>query len=170
VTTIRVAVPNDAREIAEVHVASWRWAYRSQLQDDYLDRLSVEEREAQWASGLAEMKSDAGVIVAEEGGRIVGFVEYGPTQDDDADDSTGEILAIYLLEGAIGRGTGHRLLTEALGGLREGGFRRASLWVLESNDAARRFYEKVGWAWDGTTSTHDFECANMPIVRYAVDL
>src|SRR5439155_22975079 len=109
---------------------------------------------AQWTSRIADLARGAGVLVAEEGGRIVGFVEHGPTQDDDADDSTGEILAIYLLEDAIGRGTGRRLLTEALGGLREGGFQRASLWVLESNDAARRFYEKGGWAWDGTTNTH----------------
>jgi ribosomal protein S18 acetylase RimI-like enzyme len=170
VTTIRAAVPSDARAIAEVHVASWRWAYRGQLPDEYLDRLSVEEREAQWTSAIADLPHGAGVLVAEESGRIVGFVEHGPTGDDDADDSTGEILAIYLLENAIGRGTGRSLLIEALGGLRYGGFRRATLWVLASNDAARRFYEKAGWVWDGTTSTHDFECGNLPIVRYALDL
>jgi len=42
---IRPATPEDARAIAEVHVASWRYAYRGLLPDDVLDRLSVEERE-----------------------------------------------------------------------------------------------------------------------------
>ena len=40
---IRTATPEDARAIAEVHVASWRAAYRGVLPDTYLDRLSVDE-------------------------------------------------------------------------------------------------------------------------------
>jgi len=44
------------------------------------------------------------------------------------------------------------------------------MWVLETNDLARHFYEKAGWIWDGTTSEHRFDCGNRPIVRYASDL
>jgi hypothetical protein len=44
------------------------------------------------------------------------------------------------------------------------------LWVLESNDRARGFYERGGWVWDGTVGDHLIECANYPIVRYARDL
>ena len=47
---------------------------------------------------------------------------------------------------------------------------RSTLWVLEANDRARRFYEKVGWSRDGTVSHHQFDGANEPIVRYAADL
>jgi hypothetical protein len=45
-----------------------------------------------------------------------------------------------------------------------------SLWVLETNDLGRRFYERNGWAWDGAVSDHQFECANRPIVSYGRDL
>ena len=41
--TVRDATVDDARAIAEVHVASWRWAYRGQLPDDLLDGLSVDD-------------------------------------------------------------------------------------------------------------------------------
>lgn len=50
------------------------------------------------------------------------------------------------------------------------GVERATLWVLETNQRARRFYEREGWAWDGTTSIHQVEGSNLPIVRYALDL
>ena len=41
---IREATPDDARAIAEVHVASWRWAYRGDLPAEFLDGLSVDDR------------------------------------------------------------------------------------------------------------------------------
>jgi GNAT superfamily N-acetyltransferase len=170
VTTIRAAVVDDARAIAEVHVASWRWAYRGQLSDDYLDRLSVGDREVQWTSTLRERKPWAGALVAEDRERILGFASFGRSQDEDASERTSEVFAIYLREDAVGRGIGRDLFGAATDRLREAGFERATLWVLASNERTRRFYEKAGWSWDGTTSDHDFECANLPILRYAVDL
>ena len=50
--TVRGATADDARAIAEVHVASWRWAYRGQVPDRILDELSVDEREAIWRAAL----------------------------------------------------------------------------------------------------------------------
>ncbi len=41
-TTIRRAVPDDARSIAEVHVETWRAAYRGMVSDSVLDALDVE--------------------------------------------------------------------------------------------------------------------------------
>lgn len=58
----------------------------------------------------------------------------------------------------------------AVGRLRAFGYDRAMLWVMASNDRSRRFYERAGWSWDGTTSEHRFDCANVPIVRYVTDL
>lgn len=165
---IRRARPEDARAVAEVHVGSWRHAYRGMLPDAYLDRLSVEDREAMWRHSFGE--ADGGAFVAEAGRRIVGFASFGPSRDADAGDATGEVPAIYVEPSTIGRGVGRELIEAATGALRDAGYRRATLWVLEANGRARRFYEKAGWAWDGTVDRHDFECANEPVVRYAVDL
>jgi len=49
---LRAAVPADARAIAEIHVASWRSAYRGLLPDSLLDAMSVDELEQRWRSRL----------------------------------------------------------------------------------------------------------------------
>lgn len=151
-------------------MASWRHAYRGLLPDDYLDRLSVDERERTRREHLEDPASEWGTLVVDDAGRVVGFSTYGPSRDEDATPATGEVPAIYLDPEVIGTGVGRDLLAETIVALRAAGFTRASLWVLEQNVRARRFYEKAGWVWDGSVSTHSFECANEPVVRYVIDL
>ena len=77
-----------------------------------------------------------------------------------------EVYAIYLAPEWFGAGVGRRLLdrtVEALGGL---GFRDSTLWVLEVNDRARRFYEAAGWRWDRARSMHADAGLTEPILRY----
>lgn len=178
--TLRPATPADARGIAEVHVEGWRWAYRGLLPDALLDGLSIDEREEMWRAGLAHRDPRSGCVVAEDDeGRIVGFVGFGLPEDDPTalgaappgrGDELGEVHAIYLREHARGMGIGRELFETAAAQLRSAGFRQAFLWVLWSNRLARRFYEKAGWRWDGTTGEHRFDCGNEPIVRYVTDL
>jgi GNAT superfamily N-acetyltransferase len=97
----------------------------------------------------------------------VGFATVGPTDDDDADSGTAQLFAIYLVPEAAGRGIGSVLLGRAEELMRAAGSARATLWVLETNARARAFYERCGWAWDGTRSSHQVQCSNLPIVRYA---
>jgi len=167
---VRAARLEDARPVAHVHVASWRHAYRGLLPDDHLDKLSVEDREAMWLGAFADTDPKSGAFVAELDGRVVGFAAFGPSRDEDATELTAEVPAIYLDPALVGSGIGRELFAEANAALREAGFTRATLWVLEANASARRFYEKAGWSWDGTVSRHDFDCANEPVVRYATDL
>ena len=167
---IRDATPSDSRAIAEVHVASWRWAYRDDLPAEFLDGQSVEAREREWDEWLAPDQPGAGTMVAETDDGVVGFCSFAPSRDDDAPAHTAEVLTIYLLRDAAGRGIGRELFASAVGRLAELGYERATLWVMASNDRSRRFYEAAGWSWDGTTSEHRFDCANVPIVRYVLDL
>ena len=167
---IRDATPSDARAIAEVHVASWRWAYRDDLPAEFLDGLSVEDRKRDWDAWLAPDRPGTVTLVADQGGRIIGFCGFASSRDEDAAKGTAEILTIYLLPEATGRGIGRDLFATANGRVRALGYGRATLWVMASNERSRRFYEKAGWAWDGTTSEHRFDCANLPIVRYATEL
>jgi len=168
---VRDATVEDAHAIADVHVASWRWAYRGQLSDDLLSRLSVDDRETMWTACLLGPEVGASVLVASTAdGRIVGFANAGRSRDDGARSGTGELRALYLLREAQGTGVGRSLHDEAIARLRDAGFTDATLWVLETNELARRFYERAGWRWDGSVSEHMFECGNRPIVRYAREL
>jgi GNAT superfamily N-acetyltransferase len=168
--SIRDASVADARAIAEVLVAAWRWAYEGLLPEALLDGLSVDDREAMWREGLSDPRSGRSCLVAEDRARVVGFVGYGPPEEATESSEAGQVYAIYLDRAVAGTGVGRALFEEATRRLRDAGHARAFLWVLETNERARRFYERAGWAWDGTTSTHRFDCAELPIVRYAADL
>jgi GNAT superfamily N-acetyltransferase len=165
---IRAAVPDDAATIAKLHVDSWRWAYRGLLADDVLDGLRVEDRAAIWTELLVD--PDVSVVVAEREGILAGFASGCRTRDDDATSETGEVATIYLAESSAGSGLGAELFGRIQAELRSRGFTRASLWVLEANARARRFYEREGWRWDGARSDHQIQCDRQPIVRYVVDL
>jgi len=169
--TVRDGSPEDAHAIAKVHVAAWRWAYRGQLPDSLLDGLSVDDREAMWAAWFLRPEERGAMVVAFDDGRsVVGFANSGPSRDEGARQETGELRALYVVEEVRGTGVGRALHDEAIVRLRGAGFKDATLWVLETNDLGRRFYENAGWSRDGAVSHHMFECGNRRIVRYARDL
>jgi ribosomal protein S18 acetylase RimI-like enzyme len=167
---IREAEPKDARDIAEIHVRSWRAAYRGQLTDDFLDGLNVEDRIEMHRLALESPPAEYRMWVAEDEGRAVGFAVTGKSEDADADERTAEVFAIYLDPDQVGTGVGRILFSHAVGDLRDRGFRSATLWVLETNEMARRFYELAGWTHDGTTTSERVDCEMRPTVRYRVEL
>jgi RimJ/RimL family protein N-acetyltransferase len=46
------------------------------------------------------------------------------------------------------------------------GFAESVLWVVPGNARARRFYERAGWATDGTERTAEVFGVTVPEVRY----
>jgi ribosomal protein S18 acetylase RimI-like enzyme len=167
---IREARPADARAVAEVHVRAWQSAYRGQLSDEYLDGLSVEDRLAQHEWSLRNLRETWRMWICEEAGRVVGFAVTGPSEDADADERTGEVYAIYLEPDRVGTGVGRELFAHAVEDLGRRGFATATLWVLETNVRARRFYESAAWRADGATASERIDCLMMPTVRYRTPL
>jgi GNAT superfamily N-acetyltransferase len=167
---IREAVPKDARAIAEIHVRSWQAAYRGQLTDDYLDGLTVDDRLEQHRRSLEEPRAGWKTWVADDEGSPVGFAVTGPSEDADAGERTAELYAIYLDPEQVGTGLGRRLFEHAVEDLRSRGFDTVTLWVLETNEGARRFYEVAGWKHDGTVTSERVDCEMRPTVRYRVEL
>jgi ribosomal protein S18 acetylase RimI-like enzyme len=141
--------------MATVHVASWRAAYRGRLPDDYLAGLSVEERAGSWSGILAD-PSPGHVIVVELGDRIVGFAHVGPSGDDDSLPTTGELYTIYLLPDLWDQGLGRALMEAVLERLRADGYDAVTLWMLSTNDRARRFYLRQGWSQLSGQRTQEF--------------
>jgi GNAT superfamily N-acetyltransferase len=171
-TVIRTARATDAAQIALVHVRSWQGAYRGLLPQSYLDGLDPAQRVGLWERVLAGAGAGpggrrAGVMVADADGALLGFAGFSPSRDDDADrDRVGEITAIYLLPDAWGKGTGGRLMGAALRCLVQAGFSEATLWVLDTNARARRFYEAGGWLADGAEMLDESRGFPITEVRY----
>lgn len=162
---IRHAQGTDARQIAEVHVASSKAAYQGLLPAEALERLTIPKREQAWKAILAEKKTIT-LVLEEE--RIVGFANLGATRDEDKEASaTGEITSIYLLPAYWGRGHGERLCQSATVHLRRRGLQEVTLWVLEANWRARRFCVKIGFHFDGTLKTRQRDQHERREMRYA---
>jgi len=167
---IRPAEPEDARGIAEVHVASWRWAYREIVDEAALEGLSVDAREEIWRSWFDSHEARGSLLVAVDRDTVVGFAGGGESRDDDAIPDTAEVRTIYLLETAAGSGVGRALLAALVDALRADGYERATLWALEGNERTLRFYEAAGWRADGARKGYEIGGTDYPVVRYATNL
>lgn len=166
--TVRPAVPGDAEGIANVHVRSWQAAYQGKIPQDYLDGLDPADRVDRWRGSLERTdRSRADTLVAVSAGpdgRVLGFANVGAAPD--AAPGTGHLYAIYLLPDAWGQGAGRALMTAAVERLAELGHTEATLWVLDTNDRARRFYEAAGWTADGAVQADDSRGFTLREVRY----
>lgn len=139
---IRRGVPEDAAEIANAHLNSWREAYRGLLPQSYLDQLplSFRSRMETWRRIAGE--SDKAIYVAEAPEGIVGFSAFCPPREKSLSDH-GEVGAIYLLEKYKGKGIGAYMLSCGLKLMSEWGYQKAYCWVLAGNPTIR-FYEIMG--------------------------
>ena len=167
---IRRARDADARGIAEVHVASWREAYRDLLPASLLNALTVEARESNWRDELRAMGPGAAPWVAEVNGQTVGFVACGGARDETADPLTGEVYAIHVLPDCWRRGVGRSLLGHAERDLISHGYDDAVIWVLADDQRRRAFYEWVGWHADGGTRLDAIGGVEVEEVRYRIAL
>jgi RimJ/RimL family protein N-acetyltransferase len=150
---IRPATPSDADATARIHVDSWAAAYT-------LPGPTLEQR-------LEHHRLSPPTFVADVEGEIVGFVAVGRSRDPDAE---GELYTIYVGPTHWGTGVGRRLIRAGEERMRELGYRRVVLWMLDGNSRAQRFYESAGWALDGERRTIEFVGQSMPEVRFAKQL
>lgn len=162
--TIRPATVEDAAQIAEVHVTSWREAYSSVVGEQGIDELDVEGRTGWWRRLLADPPKDTTTWVAEEGDEVIGFASLGPSRDEDADRNTYEIYSIYLEPHAWGQGVARELMRTVLAAVPEDS--PVTLWVLAANDRARHFYRRNGFTDDGVERLEEIGSQRYRQVRY----
>jgi ribosomal protein S18 acetylase RimI-like enzyme len=164
---IRPAQLEDARQIAEVHVATWRDAYRGIVPDSLLDSLSIEAWTELWQERLTGIgKAINLVLVLDE--KIIGWVAVGPVRDSDCDPQrTQQVYGIYLRSEYWGQGQGKELYSAAEHQMCQSGAIDAILWVFRDNIRACRFYEGRGYAIDRTQSEQAYKGdPSMIEVRY----
>jgi GNAT superfamily N-acetyltransferase len=149
--------------MGDVHVRVWRWAYREQMPEEFLERMRPERRAEIWRADLADGWISA--WVAEVDGAVVGFAGTAPTRDEDLPPGTAELVMINVLEEHAGQGVGRALMEVVEGHWGEIGADAAVLWVLADNDRARRFYARLGWGTDGATGVYEVPGATIPQMR-----
>jgi ribosomal protein S18 acetylase RimI-like enzyme len=138
---VRRAILSDAKGIAKVHVDSWRTTYKNIIPDDFLKKLSYDQRTELWKRNI--FKEGNYVFVAENNqGEIVGFADCGKRETNNIPNS-GDLTSIYLLEEYQGRGVGKQLLKQLFHQFEELCFKRVFVEVLDDNNT-RYFYEYFG--------------------------
>jgi ribosomal protein S18 acetylase RimI-like enzyme len=165
--TIRVAGAADVAAVARIHVESWKVAYKGIMPDHVIERTDIAYRTAFWAERIA--RREWPVLLLEEEGEVVAFCHMIPSPDEGDDPQrVGHITSIHVLPHLRTRGHGRALLDHAFAEFRRRDYTEVTLWVLEENASARRFYERVGFKHDGGRQT--YPRTEVPEVRYRIRL
>lgn len=164
----RNALTIDAAAIAAIHVNAWRIAYSDIIPKSYLDTISLGKRKEMWESILSESTKGT-FVLSDDHGSITGWASFGASRDDDGD-GTGEIYGIYIDPAWWGNGFGKKLMGISENELESRGFGSVTLWVLEKNNRARRFYETVAYKTDGALKTVEMADVKLVEIRYRKSL
>jgi ribosomal protein S18 acetylase RimI-like enzyme len=151
---VRPAIAADASALAALHVVCWQEAYAGHLPQEHLDGLSVDGRRTMWERLLAD-EATAAAFVADD---FTGFVAVDLVE--------GQVSAIYVRASAWSTGLGRALMAVGLERLAAAGFDEATLWVLDTNERAIRFYDRGGWTRDGAVKLETIGGRDVTEVRY----
>lgn len=140
--TFQMAQFFDAKAIAQLHALSWRQHYRGVFSDEYLENGVEEERENYWRNLLSKKDANRYVLLAKEENQLLGFVCIYAHYDEKWQ---AYLDNLHVLKSTQGKGIGKQLMQKAAKWVKnETPHDQFFLWVFEANEAARKFYQKVG--------------------------
>lgn len=135
----------NASRASHIYALSWKSAYRGIVPQAYLDELSLER----WTPVLAH-SNRSGYLLCDEG-RDVATSSISAARDEQMA-GWGEIMSLYVHPQAFRKGYGAFLFSYVTKQLKQAGFEKIYLWVLEENVNARAFYERMGFVPNGDRS------------------
>lgn len=160
---LRSAKISDVEDIIDIHIASWRDAYRPFLDPQYLAGPIEEDRRSVWHERFAEKNVDWQVTVAEDANQILGFVCIFGNHDP----KWGALLDnLHVSPHAKRRGIGRQLIESAAAWTAiEHPSQGMHLWVFEGNHSACAFYSRLGGSVVERTTDSTYGGSN-PCLRY----
>jgi GNAT superfamily N-acetyltransferase len=183
VVVIRSASTADAAQIAAVMRDSWFAGYGGILEPAMIDRATAPDGGARvrqsfrirpWQHMIAAVSRGP---VPAGATHIVGYASFGPERDvldmpwpypltpAGSKREVAELYALYVHPAWWSTGTGRALMDQVLAKVRAAGYETITLWVLEANARARRFYAHAGFAPDGTRHVLD-DLGGVTEIRY----
>ena len=132
----------DCYDIAHVVTVAWQETYRGIVADDFLDNLSVNEKERGKKAFDKFNEADNHQFVLEVDGKIVGFVNVGSSDEKDYN-HCGEIHAVYIIGGYKGYGFGKKLIEAGINELKSMNYDKMIIGCLAGNKS-NDFYKHIG--------------------------
>jgi GNAT superfamily N-acetyltransferase len=148
---IRRARLDDAEAVVRVHELASAAQLEELIGKSLDELLPLEDRLEACRRDLEEQSREAETLVAEWGGQVVGMVRWRLLHP-----VVGEVEDLHVVPDVWGTGVASRLLDAAVLALRGTSAETVFLWVGETNARARRFYEREGWEYDGTSQPSAF--------------
>lgn len=145
---IAMALPSDALAMSKIHKAAWQAAYRGLLPEDYLSAIADDRWVGSFEKVLNENTTQAWLLKVK--GQTVACAFAGPSRYGGYEGSL-ELISIYCLPEYWGTGMGSRLFQCVLDYATKNQYIQIGLWVLEGNERAIAFYERLGFQADGAT-------------------
>ena len=145
---IRLALPTDALDMAEVLMRSWEVAYKDILPTEYIREKNA-SRPKQYKRFITDENKDSYVI--QKGGKTIGIMKIAPPLDDDLDDNYYELHYIYLHPDYFRQGIGMWAVEFIVAKALALGKSFISVWVLGENVNSIKFYEKCGFKAESKT-------------------
>lgn len=136
---IRPFQRTDAHSISRIYVQTWRDTYLSVIPAGYLFEMSVARHEQAFLNELNSKQIIS--FVAEEAGRVVGFITGGYERNGD-NIYSGEIYTLYVLKNLQRQGIGGKLVFALVMQLNQSGIYSMLVRVLKLNPY-KQFYQKI---------------------------
>jgi ribosomal protein S18 acetylase RimI-like enzyme len=148
---IRAAELADVPALSELARRTWSDAFGDGVgSQDEETELEEGRSEAYFAAALGTTT----ILVAEEDGALLGYVQFGDVTIPEVDAGPGDraLQRLYVETAVQGRGLGRSLLEAALSHQLLAQAKRVYLQVWERNERAVRLYESLGFRKAGTTT------------------
>lgn len=158
--TLRVAVPGDARALAELAEATFRAAFAAQNTDEDMQaHCAASYSEA--LQGAEIQRADYQTFVMESQGRLIAYAQLrdGAAPACVSGESPAEIQRLYVDAAWHGKGIAPRLMQACLDAAESRGKKTVWLGVWEQNPRAIAFYTKFGFTQVGA---HTFTVGSDP--------
>ena len=172
---IRSASTADAAQISAVMRDSWFAAYDGIIAPALIDQATAPDGGARIRQSFRLRPWQKMIAAVDDG--IVGYASFGPERDvldtpwpypltpAGSDGQVAELYALYVHPAWWSTGTGRALMDHVLAKVCVAGYACITLWVLEANARARRFYQRAGFTPDGTRHVLD-DLGGVTEIRY----
>lgn len=148
--SVREARATDAPAVGQVQAQVFIDTYADKLLPEVAAAFDPQAFARGWRDALTDPPPGAHrLLVALAGAQVVGAAAYGPSQDPDTGQATGELTLLAVHPLARRQGHGSRLLNACVDQLRDLGADTVTAWLLADAEETRAFLLGAGLEPDG---------------------
>jgi len=156
---IRPMIKNDIPRVAEIQVFAYRTTDRGILSDEFLFNTMTVASRMDYFNDLLQCETDESYVF--DDGIVKGFITFVPSKD-------WQLSSIYVDTFFQRTGVGAELMVFFEKSAAKRNSPSVCLWVLEKNNIARNFYEKLGYSPNGETSTGGLGTVEIKYIKQTI--